>query len=164
MTDERELFCEYIRQYEKSMYALAFGIVKNEEDAADIMQEAILKAYCNRDTLRERQKFKAWILAIVHNTAIEFLRKHLHTVDIEEQWDLAEPESSVDTAAKLTIWEAVQKLNLPYRTVVILFYYENLSTRKIADITAASPSAVRKQLFRARKMLANILNKEDFEQ
>ena len=67
MKDEREFFCACIRQHEKSMYALAFGILKNEDDAADIMQEAILKAYCNMDNLRDRKKFKSWILSIVQD-------------------------------------------------------------------------------------------------
>ena len=163
MIDEREYFCDCVRQYEKSMYALAFGILKNEEDAADIMQEAILKAYCNMDSLRDKKKFKSWILSIVHNTAIECLRKHRDTVNIDEQWDLSTPEPPVDTATKLTVWEAVQKLNLPYRTVVILFYYDNLPVQKISDITSTPASTVRQQLFRARKMLAGLLHKEDFD-
>ena len=110
MRDEKEFFCECIRQHEKSMYALAFSILKNENDAADIMQEAILKAYCNMDNLRDKKKFKSWILSIVHNTAIEFLRKHRETVDIEDQWGISAPEPPIDMAAKLTVWEAVQKL------------------------------------------------------
>ena len=164
MVDEREFFCDCIRQHEKSIYSLAYGILKNEEDAADIMQEAILKAYCNMDNLRDKKKFKPWILSIVHNTAIEYLRKHRDTVDIDEQWSLSVPEPRVDTAAKLTVWEAVQKLKPPYRTVVVLFYYDNLPIQKISDITSTPAVTVRQQLFRARKMLAKLLNKEDFAQ
>ena len=70
MSDEKEFFCECIRQHEKSMYALAFGILKNEDDAADIMQEAILRAYCNMDNLRDRKKFKSWILSIARFCSI----------------------------------------------------------------------------------------------
>lgn len=162
MADEREYFCECIRECEKGMYALAFGILKNEEDAADIMQESIIKAYCNLDALRDKKKFRPWIMSIVHNTAIEFIKKKKPTVDIESQWDLAEEDPCVDTATKLTVWEAVQKLKLPYRTIVILFYYENCSVRQIANITSASEPAVRQQLLRARKMLAKLLDKEDF--
>lgn len=162
MIDEREYFCSCIRQCEKSMYALAFGILKNEADAADAMQEAILKAYCNLDRLRDKKKFRSWMMSIVHNTAIEFLRKHRETVDIDEQWDLSGPDSSTDTATRLAIWEAVQKLKLPYRTVVILFYYENYPIRQISDITSTPAPAVRQQLSRARKMLAELLHKEDF--
>ena len=152
MRDEKEFFCECIRQHEKSMYALAFSILKNENDAADIMQEAILKAYCNMDNLRDKKKFKSWILSIVHNTAIEFLRKQRETVDIEDQWDISAPEPPID------------KLKPPYRTVVVLFYYDNLPVQKISDITSTPAVTVRQQLFRARKMLAKLLNKEDFAQ
>ena len=162
MVDEREFFCDCIRQHEKSIYSLAYGILKNEEDAADIMQEAILKAYCNMDNLRDKKKFKPWNLSIVHNTAIEYLRKHRDAVDIDEQWNLSVPEPRVDTATKLTVWEAVQKLKLPYRTVVLLFYYDNLPVQKISEITSTPAVTVRQQLFRARKMLAGLLNKEDF--
>ncbi len=162
MTDEREYFCECIRECEKGMYALAFGILKNEEDAADIMQESIIKAYCNLDALRDKKKFRPWIMSIVHNTAIEFIKKKKPMVDIESQWDLSEEDPCVDAETKLTVWEAVQKLKLPYRTIVILFYYENCSVRQIANITSASEPAVRQQLLRARKMLAKLLDKEDF--
>ena len=164
MRDEKEVLCECIRQHEKSMYALAFSIFKNENDAADIMQEAILKAYCNMDNLQDKKKFKSWILSIVHNTAIDFLRKHRETVDIEDQWGISAPEPPIDMAAKLTVWEAVQKLKLPYQTVVILFYYDNLPIQKISEITSTPAVTVRQQLFRARKMLAKLLNKEDFTQ
>lgn len=163
MRDEKEIFCDAVRQQQKAMYALAFSIVKNEEDAADIIQDAILKAYCHREGLRDTKKFKSWILSIVHNTAVEFLRSHRDTVDIDQQWDLAVPESSLDTAARLTVWDAVQQLPLSYRTVVILFYYNGLPTQTIAQITESSAVAVRKRLFRARKMLAERLNQEDFE-
>lgn len=162
MRGEKAYFCDCIRECEKGMYALAFGILKNEEDAADVMQEAILKAYCNLDTLRNKERFRPWIMSIVHNTAIEFLRKQRPTVDIDEQWNLSEPEPDLDTASKLTIWEAVQKLKLPYRTLVILFYYQSCSTRQISEITSTPEPTVRQQLFRARKMLAKLLNKEDF--
>lgn len=163
MADQREFFCDCVRQYEKNMYLLAFGIVKNEDDAADVLQEAILKAYRSMEDLRDRRKVKSWLLSIVHNTAVELLRKRRDTVDLDEQWDMSEPEPSIDAETRLTVWEAVQKLKTPYRTVVVLFYYDELPVRRIAEITSTSPVAVRKQLFRARKMLAELLRREDFD-
>ena len=61
----------------------------------------------------------------------------------------------------ITLREAVNSLKQPYRTVVVLYYYENLSVLKISQITGATSVAVKKQLSRARKMLREIL-KEDF--
>lgn len=161
MINQKELFCENIQQCEKSMYALAYGILKNENDAADVIQESILKAYCNYDGLRNPQKFKQWILQIVHNTAIDFIHKRFELVDteIEEQ---AVPAAKIDKESKLVIWDAIQKIKIPYRTVLILFYYEDYSILQIAEIMSVSPVNIKQQLSRGRKMLAKLLNKEDF--
>ena len=161
MTD-KEYFCECVRKCENSMYKLAIGILKNESDAEDAVGDAILKAYCNLEQLKDRNKFRPWILAIVHNCAIEYIRKRQDTVDIEEEPFLASPEETVDTETKLTVWKAVQKLKLPYRTVIILFYYEDCSILQIAEITNTYVNTIKTQLSRGRKMLAELLHKEDF--
>ena len=161
---EKEYFCQCVRECEGSMYTLAMGILKNEADAADAMQDAILKAYCNLDQLKDRNRFRSWILSIVHNTAIEYIRKRKDTADFETQDDLVSPEPAVDTATRLTVWDGIQRLKLPYRTVIILFYYENYSVRQIAEVTHTSVIAIKQQLSRGRKMLAQLLNKEDFVQ
>ena len=162
MTD-KAYFSQQIRAHEGNIYGLAYSILKNEHDAADAMQDAILKAYGSLHTLKDKSKFKSWMLAIVHNTAIEHLRRLRPTVDIDEQYDLAAPLPEVDHETRQTIWEAVQQLKLPYREIVVLFYYENYSTGQIAAMLDAPPSTIRQQLFRARKMLAQLLNKEDFD-
>lgn len=163
MINQKELFCENIRQCEKSMYTLAYGIVKNEHDAADVIQESILKAYCNYNGLRDSKKFKKWILQIVHNTAIDFIHKRFDTVDIEIQ-EPVQAVNAIDKESKLVIWDAIQKVKLPYRTVLILFYYEEYSISQIANIMSISVVNVKQQLSRGRKMLAKNLDKEDFLQ
>lgn len=161
MIDQKELFCQNIQQCEKSMYALAYGILKNEHDAADVIQESILKAYCNYNGLKNPEKFKQWILRIVHNTAIDFIHKRFDVVDLELQ-EQAQTFPSIDKESKLVIWEAIQKVKLPYRAVLILFYYEEYSILQIADIMSVSVVNVKQQLSRGRKMLAKFLNEEDF--
>lgn len=144
------------------MYALARSIVKNDADAADVIQDAILKAYTNLSQLRDRDKFRSWMLSIVHNTAIQCIRKRRDSGDVTEQEQLAAPQPAVDTATRLTVQQAISTLKQPYRTVVTLFYYEQYSIQQIAEITGASALAVKQQLFRGRKMLAALLKKEDF--
>ena len=161
MTD-KEFFCAQISQCEKRMYPLAYGILKNPDDAADAVQDAVIKAYTSLHTLRSRSQFSPWILRIVHNTAISQLRRQADTEDLDAQWDLAAQEHSVDTETKLTVWDAIQKLRLPYRLVIILFYYDNCSVEQICKITSTPATVVRQQLTRGRKMLAAMLNKEDF--
>ena len=161
MIDQKELFCENIHQCEKSMYTLAYGILKNENDAADVIQESILKAYCNYNGLKNPQKFKQWILRIVHNTAIDYIQKRFDVIDVEIQEQTNE-FSTIDKESKMVIWDAVQKIKLPYRTVLILFYYEGYSIFQISEIMSTSVVNVKQQLSRGRKMLAKVLNKEDF--
>ena len=160
----KELFCQYIRENEKSMYILAKGIVKNDADVADVIQESILKAYTNFESLQNKDKFKPWILRIVHNTAIDFIKKQREILDDNQAEQIAVREDSIDKETKVTVWEAVQKLNFPYQTVIILYYYSGYSTEQISEITSISVVNVRKQLSRGRKMLAKLLNKEDFFQ
>lgn len=159
---DKDTFCEHIRLCEKSMYSLAFSIVKNDSDAGEIISESIYRAYKNLDTLKNENSFKPWILRIVHNTAVETIRKNSKIIPMEETQDIPDDSSENDITTRLTVCEAVNCLKQPYRTVVVLFYYENLSVSKIAQITSTNIGAVKKQLSRARKMLREIL-KEDFD-
>ncbi len=157
----KEEFCEQIRLYEKSMYQLAYSMVKNEHDAGEIISESIYRAYKSYPSLRNQKAFKTWILRIVHNTAMEEIRKNKKAIPIERLEETMADEEN-DITAKIAVRQAVENLKQPYRTVTVLFYYENLSIAKIAHITNCNVLAVRKQLSRARKMLSEML-KEDFE-
>ena len=161
---EKEQFCHYVKECEKSMYILAKGIVKNDTDVADVMQEAILKAYTNYESLNNKEKFKPWMMRIVHNAAMDFIKRQREIVDSDSAEQIALVEPQLDKETKITVWEAVQKLNFPYQTVIVLYYYNGYSTEQISEITSTSVVNVRKQLSRGRQMLANLLNEEDFIQ
>ena len=160
MTDKNE-FCENIRLYEKSMYSLAFSIVKNNADAAEVISESILRAYKNIQTLKKAYSFNPWILRIIHNKAVEMIRKNSKIIPIDELNNAVQESNENEIATNLTLKSAVEQLRQPYRTVVVLFYYENLTVSKIAQITDSNAVTVKQQLSRARKMLREAL-KEDF--
>lgn len=155
-------FCEKVRLYEDAMYSLAFSILRNDQDASDAISESIMKAYCNVSQLKNTHAFKPWLLKIVNNTCLEMLRNKHTSLSIDEQYDVEDASNNRDISTKLVLREAVEQLAQPYRTVVVLFYYENLSIVEISTITGGSIIAVKKQLSRARSMLRNSLNKEDF--
>lgn len=144
------------------MYAVAYSVFKNEYDASEAISESIFRAYSSLDSLKSEKSFKPWILKIVHNTSLEMIRRTRHTVDIQEQFDLEDEEAGKDLSVKLALRDAVENLRQPYRTVVVLYYYENMSVKDIACISGDSVSAVKKQLSRAREMLKSTIRKEDF--
>lgn len=157
---EKDEFCEQILLLEKPMYFLAFSVVKNEADSADIISEAICRAYKNINTLKDINSFKPWILRIVHNTAVEFVRKNSRLMPLE---DLQAGQDSAEKrlTTEISLKAAVDSLPPKYRTVVMLYYYENLSVSEISSIIGLTQPAVKQRLLRARKQLREIL-KEDF--
>ena len=158
---DKENFCEHIRQQENAMYSLAFSVVKNDADAAEIISESIFRAYRKIDSLKNENAFKPWILRIVHNTAVEFVRKNAKIVSMDTI-DLADEDVENHLLITISLQEAVKSLKQPYRTVITLYYYEDFSIAQIAKITDTSMVTVKQRLFRARKQLREIL-KEGFE-
>ncbi len=161
MTDKDE-FCRCIKQLEKSMYRLAISIVKNQTDAEEAVLESICRAYANLSSLKNDDAFKTWLFRIVHNTSVELIRKNAKVTGCSESDENIPDERAKDITTRLVLREAVESLKQPYRTVIILFYYEDLSVSEIAKVTETMSVTVRQQLSRGRKMLKTLL-KEDFE-
>lgn len=157
---DKDSFCDLIRLHEKSMYALTFSIVRNDTDAAEVISEAIYRAYKNLSSLKDIKSFKPWILKIVHNSAVDYIRKNTKIVSID---DIEIPDDGVENEIIKTVSlrEAVDSLSHPYRTVIVLYYYEDIPIAQIASITNTTVIAVKQRLSRARKQLREIL-KEDF--
>lgn len=161
MTDKVE-FCNLIREHEKPMYHLAFSIVGNDTDAGEVLSESIFRAYKNLNSLKNRDAFKSWILRIVHNTAVELIRKNTRIVPVEETPEIALEGCENHVITKMVLREAINNLKQPYRTAIILYYYDGISIPEIAKITDYSVAAVKQHLSRGRKILREAL-KEDFK-
>lgn len=157
----KDVFADKIRQYESNMYGLAMTILKNPDDCSDAVQNAILIAYSQLDTLRNQDKFKQWILQILVNECRKMLRQRNVMDDDEELEKLpANEDDHLSAETKMTLNDAVGDLEEPYRTVIRLFYYENLNAKEIAEIMGSTSAAVRKQLQRGREMLKSRLGEE----
>ena len=144
------------------MYHLAYTIVQNDGDANEVISESIYRAYKNYHSLKNKNAFKTWILRIVHNTAVEMIRKNTKVIPVGQVEEAITDDFQQKLTTKMVVRDAIESLKQPYRTVTLLYYYENLSITKIAHITNSNRVAVKQQLSRSRKMLLEIL-KEDFE-
>lgn len=153
-------YCSQVSQLKNQMYALAIGILKNEADAEDAVQNALLSAFEHLDDLRLLGKVKPWILKILVRECYDIAGRRHRYVDLSELPQTAAPTEDMD--AKHSLWSAVSRLQATYREVIILFYYEDLSAKEIANILNISEESVRQRLSRARAALRVLLNKEDF--
>ena len=152
--NEAKWFSKNIIDLQNGMYRLSYSILKNEMDAQDAVQESIYKAYKNLELLENRAKFKSWIYKILTNTSLEILKRKENHLDIENEKIIAKNDD-IDT--NLTLWEAVQRLSQPYRTTIILFYYEDMSIKEISKITNTKEDAIKKQLSRGREKIKEVI-------
>lgn len=155
MIDQKKWFCDNIKDLENGMYRLSYSILRNETDAQDAVQEAIYKSYKNLESLKDKRKFKSWIYKIITNTSFEMLKNKKDYLDIEQE-NVQEDKIDIDT--NLTLWNAVQGLEQPYRTTITLFYYEDMSIKEISKITGTKIDAIKKQLSRGREKIKEVMS------
>lgn len=158
---EKEEFGERVRELERLMYSVAYSVLRNETDAADAVGDGILKAWIRLDELRDVSVFRTWILRIVHNAAVDRIRRRHDTGTLEEAEGIPSADSE-NMEEKLVLRDAVSRLKLPYRTAVTLFYYDDLPTETIGRIMGVPTVTVRQYLHRGRKLLKEMLEEEDF--
>ena len=120
------------------------------------IRDRIYRAYKSLDTLNNIYAFKPWLLRIVRNCAVELVRSNKNLLSIDDV-EVEESSSENEIVTALTLRKAVEQLKQPYREVVVLFYFEDLSIAQISKITGASVVTAKQQLSRARKMLREML-------
>ena len=145
----KEQFSAKILAMERSLYHVAKSLLKNDEDCADAIQSAILKAYGKLHTLKDEKYFKTWLTRIVINESYAILRANKRLVSYEEYMSdeqAAEEEYS-------PVFEEITKMKEKYRIPFVLHYVEGYTTAEIAKMLSLSEGAVKTQLFRARNQL-----------
>lgn len=154
----KEEFCTYIRQYKLDLYRFAKSILGNEVDVEDAISETILKAYANKDQLKDKKKIKAWLLKIQVNECYKILRKQKRFVFCEslEKYSSSYEQEFIDSKEG-EIGQYINKLRPKLRMVVGLYYYEDLTVYEISKILGISEGTVKSRLSRGREKLKKML-------
>lgn len=148
---------QVMETYGKTVYRLAYSQTRTKADAEDIYQEVFLRYFQKRPSFASEEHRKAWLLRVTVNRARSLFASawFRKTVPLEECAAFAQPEER-----KLD--EALGQLAQKDRTLLHLFYYEQLSTREMAAVLNRKESTVRTQLTRARRKLAEIMKGEAY--
>jgi len=139
---------------------MAYLYVKNEQDALDIYQETILKAYMNIPNLRKNNLFKTWITKILINNVYAKNKYHDKFSDVDIENYIGNYSYS-DIENKLDLYEAIDLLEEKYKTPIILHYFYDLTINQIADITTSNENTIKTNLRRAKKKMYDILKEEE---
>lgn len=143
---------EIIRKYFNTVYRLALTQAKSVSMAEDITQDVFLK-YLQTDTVfQSEEHIKAWLIRVTINRAKSIFRSAWFRTSVPLREEL-----TFDTQEKSDVYFAVQELPQKYRTVIHLFYYEDMSVREIAKCLSANENTVKSLLKRGRDILRNQL-------
>ena len=170
LAGEKELFHELIRPYERMVYLTVFSILRNEADAEDAAQEAVINAYRHLGSFRGDAKFSTWLVTIALNEGRKRLRK-AKTAQEDSVDEMTESQDGEISPAPLTDWreiplEALERkelreslrtavVELPpiYRQVFTLRDMQGLDGMETAEALGISVGMVKVRLHRARLML-----------
>lgn len=163
-----------VTAYQKQIYNLTLRYVSNPEDAADLTQEAFLRAYRSLDSFRGDSRFSVWLYRLTTNVCIDLLRSRGRSSassltvenEDEEPEELDIPDGRFEPQKELerrelqrAVQEGLQSLTEDAREIVILRELEGLSYAEIGDRLGLEPGTVKSRLFRARKALCDSLRK-----
>jgi len=170
---ESEKFYELVRPFERRVYAAAFAILRNEADAEDVAQEAILKAFANLRQFRAEARFSTWLIQITVNEA-RMRRRRAHPEVMEPigeredddgtytprefaDWREVPSEALERKEVRALLLEALESLGSKYREVFVLRDVQHLSIEEVSETLGISTASVKTRLLRARLMLRDLL-------
>jgi RNA polymerase sigma factor (sigma-70 family) len=172
--DERA-FASLLNRYRDPIYFMLIKMVTNPSDAEDLTIEAFGKAFRNLDSYTPNYAFSTWLFKIATNNCIDFIRKKQsspsimdgHPDDIEDitsniQSDTPDPEEILINQQKIIqLREIVNQLKPGYKSLIELRYFKEYSYEEISVALNLPIGTVKAQLYRAKQLIFNILNKTE---
>ena len=154
-TQDRDSPEVVIRRYSDMVYRLAFARTGNRSDAEDLYQEVFLRYLTRAPAFTSEDHRKAWLLRVAVNCANRF-----HTAPWRKRTEPLSEALSVPAPEGEDLWGELRRLPEKDRTVLHLYYYEDMTTEEIAQMLDRNPATVRSQLLRARAKLKKLLVEE----
>jgi RNA polymerase sigma-70 factor (ECF subfamily) len=152
---DADAFNLLVRQWQKPIYNFIVRMIGDREEAMDLCQEAFMKAYRELATLKDLDRFSAWLYRIAHNTCFSKLRKDQGKTFVELEPETRASRSSMEN--RLAVEKALQHLPEDQREVVVLKVFHSLKFEEIAAIQGAPLSTVKSRLYMGFEKLRSIL-------
>lgn len=150
--------------YAKGMYAICLRYTKNQDEAADILQEAFIKVYEKRSLFNPEYEIGPWIKRIVINEAINHFRVNKRFDLIQDDSYFEEAEETIEIEdlknVKELLLNVLREIPEGYRTVFNMYVLDNLTHQEIAEYLGVSVNTSKTQLFKARKLIRQKLEEK----
>lgn len=147
---------DFLKHNEDKIYKFAYGYVKNQDIALDLVHESIVKAIQKRDTVREKRYIKTWFYKILINECLGYLRKRNKVLFFEEIKDienLGQTKDFSDNNENIDLYDAIDKLPGKFKTIIMLRFFEDMSLEEISQTIKMNLSTVKSRLYKALEIL-----------
>ena len=164
-----ECFNEIMERYRIKLINFIFKYVKNIEVAEDISQDTFVYILLNKKDYDFKYSLKTYIYTIAKSRALNYIKKHKKEIYLDEKYlyelvsDIEIDKSLIREDNKKEITKAISKLNTDYQTIIYLKDFEGFQYKEICTILNKTLPQVKITLYRARKALKRIMNKEGFK-
>lgn len=151
------------RENERRLYTNALFILRSHADAEDAAEEAICRLFIKKPSFESEDHCRAWLIRVTVNIALKMLKRKRRYMS--DGTALEEAAKEFEYPEQSEIFLAVAGLDEKYRTVITLYYYEEMTSAEIAGVLSVTTSAVTTRLARARELLKKELLKgeNDYE-
>lgn len=157
-------FGERIAENQRRVFQIALSVLGNRADAEDVAQEAFLRAYQKFDSLREAEKFRAWVNRIVFRLALNRKRGYRRRLARDAAWHSAETITTVDGAKEAEqqvmldrLRREIERLPEKLRSVLLLSLVEEMDATDVGAVLGIPGGTVRSRLHAARKVLLEVM-------
>lgn len=161
---DRDAFEMIIRTQSRALFAIAYGILQNREEAEDAVQDALVKAWKSRWRVRDPEKFPAWLAMIARYRARDVFRRRRSIPLSEATTDTIEPETTDTSTLDRQLHSALASLPELHRSALTLRYFEEMDYESIEKLLGLTNGALRGILGRAldalRKQLKPVASLE----
>lgn len=157
---DRQLFTERARKLEARLYRIGYGLLREEQDRMDAVQEALLKAWRHCGHLKDDAYFDTWLTRIFINECTNIQRRQGRQRALDERINVPAPTAHADNAA---LRDAILSLKPPERLVVILQYMEGYTLSEIASLLGEREGTIKSRARRAKMQLKAFLTDDDRE-
>jgi RNA polymerase sigma-70 factor (ECF subfamily) len=163
--DESGLDAEFEARLEDSgslAFRVAYGVLRHREDAEDVAQEALARAYESFGRLRDRARFRSWLVRISWRLALDHQRAAARRARREQASPIAAGVSELEPAAcdqelRTRLWQAIEALPEKQRKVVVLAGIVGHDLKEVGELLGVPHGTVRSRMHQARKRLAEAL-------
>jgi RNA polymerase sigma-70 factor, ECF subfamily len=159
LAGETAAFEFLVRRYQESLYRVAAGMVLDADVAADLVQDALIRAYSRLRDCRDPERFRFWLFRTLRNRCLDHLKeRRQRDVPLDSVSSLGEDPHTLDRIAERTaLLESLERLSPALREAFVLRHVEELSYEEMAEVLDAGVSALKMRVMRARETLRETL-------